>query len=251
MDNKRALVCCKILKEFFDKEPQDLAVVAFPNIITYGTDEWLTYIFYSCLLDYGMRSKIYHQNLIDTYNSHPKIFNPRNVADNIDTTDLRDIIRNNIHPRYPNIAVKKWISLSQKLAKYNLLKTIKDFKSFSELSAFVKNINEYGQKTGGLLLRLIVDSGICTFKNELEFIPLDRHDIEISFLNGITDSKKLSNAEIRELSDTWILNAKLSGINPFDIDKYLWEIGNRFCNKKDCPNCPLKDTCQTLIKKGE
>ncbi len=33
-------------------------------------------MFYSCLLDYGMRSKIYHKNLVDTYEKYPNIFDP-------------------------------------------------------------------------------------------------------------------------------------------------------------------------------
>ena len=40
-----------------------LADVEFPQNISYGTNEYYLYMFYSCLLDYGMRSKIYHKNL--------------------------------------------------------------------------------------------------------------------------------------------------------------------------------------------
>ena len=62
-----ALQCLSLLKEYFNaQETKKIANVEFPSSITYKTEEWLYYIFYSCLLDYGIRSKIYHQNLIKT-----------------------------------------------------------------------------------------------------------------------------------------------------------------------------------------
>ena len=27
------------------------------------------------------------------------------------------------------------------------------------------------------------------------------------------------------------------------IDKYLWGVGNSFCNKRKCSECPLKEIC--------
>lgn len=238
-----ALKCSNLLKEYFSAQTDNLAFINFPKEITYASDAWLTYMFYSCLLDYGMRSKIYHQNLINTYSKHPEIFNPKYIIDN--NQNLLDILKNNVHPRYPNIALKKWLTLSNELAKYDdLLTTIKSFKNFNELNEFVKKTKCYGQKTGGLLLRTIVDSRICNFE-DLDFIPLDRHDIEISYLNNIVSTKKLSSKEINNLSTAWIESAKKVGISPSDIDKYLWEIGSQFCNHKKCLECPLNKTCQT------
>lgn len=43
----------------------ELANVNHPSNINYGTNEYYLYMFYSCLLDYGMRSKTYHRNLIE------------------------------------------------------------------------------------------------------------------------------------------------------------------------------------------
>lgn len=51
-------------------------------------------------------------------------------------------MKNNIHPRYPNVAVDKWLNLSTELSKYdNLLDKIKGFNNFNELNLFVRNIN--------------------------------------------------------------------------------------------------------------
>lgn len=158
--------------------------------------------------------------------------------------DLKNIIVNYIHPRYPNIATKKWITLSKELSKYdNVLKILKDINSFEKLDKFIKNTKSYGQKTGGLLIRIIYDSGICNFNESVKAIPIDRHDIEISYVTGIIDSMNIDSREIMNLSDTYVSVGRELKINPSNIDKYLWEVGNSFCNRENCQNCPLNDVC--------
>lgn len=249
IENMRTSI--ELLDNFFaNKNTDNLANVKYPRHIIYKSNEWLIYIFYSCLLDYGMRSKIYHTNLIQTYNLHPNIFNPHYVVLNYSNNqdELLTIIRENIHPRYPNIALKKWLNLSTFLSEFpNILDIIEKMKSFEELNAFIKNINGYGQKTGGLLLRLIMDAHICEF-NDLKTIPLDRHDIEISYLNGIINKTKLTEKEICLLSKNYIDESKSFNVSASQIDKYLWEIGNRFCNKRDCLNCPLSKNCKKKVR---
>ncbi len=246
MNFKNALRCITVLKEYFDTvDSEELANVATPNLVI-GSEEWLCYIFYSCLLDYGMKSKLYHANLINTYQKHLEIFNPNYVVEHFDTDreELLQIMKSNIHPRYPNVSLKKWMNLSKKISSVSLADIIKSFQNIEDLNFFIKEIGEYGQKTGGLLTRLIVESKILSFSEELTFIPLDRHDIEISYYNGISNSKKLNAKEIEELSNCWIEVGKKIGVSPTLVDKYLWEVGNKFCSKKKCVACPLKDTCK-------
>lgn len=238
----------KMHEYYNNKDSSTLATVDFPKKLEYKSNEWLIYIFYSCLLDYGMRSQNYHNNLINTYHIYSQIFNPNYVVTNFTTNkeELLSIMKSNIHPRYPNVAVDKWLNLSIELSKYdNLLDKIKEFNNFNELNLFIRNINGYGQKTGGLLLRLIYESGVCKFNDKLGYIPLDRHDIEISYLNGIIDSRKLNNSQIEELSSLYIKSGEKLEIDANLIDKYLWNIGNDFCNKKNCLNCPLYEDCKT------
>ncbi len=236
---KKVVEC---LNQYF-KNNASLANIEYPSNIFYKSNEYYLYMFYSCLLDYGMRSKIYHKNLAKTYEEYPEIFSPRNVL-NMDENILKDIMVNYIHPRYPNIAIKKWVGLSQKLTEYEpILNFLKRINSFEKLDLFIKRIKCYGQKTGGLLIRIICDSKICNFKENMESIPIDRHDIEISYLTGIINRKKISEKKIKLLSDAYVKTGKELGINPSDIDKYLWEIGNSFCNKKECKDCPLRSYC--------
>lgn len=242
IDNDRCKVVVKKLNNhFIDKI--DLANVDFPQNITYGTNEYYIYMFYSCLLDYGMRSQVYHKNLIATYEKYPNIFNPSFVSKMIET-ELHNIIVNNIRPRYPNVATKKWITLSKQLTKYNsILDYLKNINSFEELNKFIKEIKGFGQKTGGLLTRIICDAKVCNFSENIKSIPIDRHDIEISYLTGIINEYNISNSEIVELSDVYVKTGKELNINPSNIDKYLWEIGNSYCNKKRCKECPLNKMC--------
>lgn len=246
---KKALLCTEKMKTYFQQTALD-ATVEIPSEIKKGSNEHIIYIFYSCLLDYGMRSKIYHSNLINTYNNYKNIFNPKYVIINYskNNQELLNIIKESIHHRYPNIALKKWLALSKFL--YNnypnekLQEKILSLNTYEELYKFINNINGYGQKTGGLLVRLIYESHLCNFQDDIQNIPIDRHDIEISYLNDIINHKNLNKEEISMLSKTWIKAAKEKNISPCDIDKYLWSIGNNLCTKKKCDICPLNQNCK-------
>ncbi len=251
-DKEKANLCVSKMKDYFADNKQS-ANVEIPIDIAPESNEYIIYLFYSCLLDYGMRSKIYHTNLIDTYKKDKNIFNPKYVVENYIGKEekLLDIIKGNIHPRYPNIACKKWIELSKFLdtnyPQNKLKEKIVSFQSYKELYCFITSIKGYGQKTGGLLLRLIFESGICKFQNDIKDIPIDRHDVEISYLNGIINKEKLNNNELKELGRVWIEAAITNHVSACDIDKYLWSIGNQLCAKKDCLICPLTDYCKRKI----
>ena len=240
----RCMDVIKVLDNYYINK-KELADISYPSNILYKSKEYYLYMFYSCLLDYGMRSKIYHENLSNTYNLYPNIFEPSYVV-NMNKDELREIIVSNIHPRYPNVAVNKWIKLSLELVKYgNILEYLKSINSILELNKFIIGLKSYGQKTGGLLIRIIMDSCICDFNECIDSIPIDRHDIEISYLVQVINKSKITNNEIKLLSDAYVKTGIELGINPSLIDKYLWEIGNGFCNKNNCLDCPLQKYCSS------
>ncbi len=55
IDYQRCREIVLLLKEYFQNQ-NNLAAIEYPVNITYGTNEYFIYMFYSCLLDYGMRS---------------------------------------------------------------------------------------------------------------------------------------------------------------------------------------------------
>lgn len=250
MDEVSALKVIKLLHDYYKDSSETLASVDAPKSIQYASNEWLIYMFYSCLLDYGTRSKIYHKNLNITYDKYPYIFNPQYVCTNYNDKpdELLKIMKENIHPRYPNVALNKWLNLSNVLSEYSSLKDELIKMNLSELESFIKGIGGYGQKTGGLLIRLIVEAKIINDDKDLNFIPIDRHDMEISYLNKITQKRELNEEEIRKLSDILIKSGKQVGAYAGTVDKYLWNVGDTFCNKKECNNCPLKSTCISKIR---
>ncbi len=251
-DLEKAKVCASKMKDYFNST-EEISNVGIPNDIKIGSNEYIHYIFYSCLLDYGMRSKLYHFNLINTYKKYKEIFNPSYVVKTFkyNKENLLNIIKEYIHPRYPNIALKKWLELSEFLdTNYpndKLIQKIISLESYKELYNFITSIKGFGQKTGGLLLRLIFESGICHFNDELQDIPIDRHDVEISYLNEVIDKQNLNNEDLKELGTIWIKAAKENNISACDIDKYLWTIGNNLCSKKKCIECPIKKECKTKL----
>ena len=101
-DLERAVNCASKMKEYFTSVEQD-ANILVPSTITLGTTEYFLYLFYSCLLDYGMRSKIYHSNLVQAYQDYKEIFDPSYVVSHYleEEGELFTIIKENIHPRYP------------------------------------------------------------------------------------------------------------------------------------------------------
>lgn len=248
IDYTQCIKVVKILNEHFKNKLQ-LANIEYPLVIKHKSNKYFIYMFYSCLLDYGMRSKIYHKNLAKTYEKYPNIFDPNYVVMMKEET-LKDIIISHIHPRYPNVALKKWIELSKELQRYDdILDNLKNINSFEQLELFIKRIKGYGQKTGGLLIRIICDAKVCNFKENVDSIPIDRHDIEISYLTGVINDKKMKGKDIKKLSNAYVKISKELDINPSDIDKYLWEVGNSFCNKKKCYECPLNNFCKEQKRK--
>lgn len=99
-------------------------------------------------------------------------------------------------------------------------------------------------------MRIICDTKICDFQENVDSIPIDRHDIEISYLTNTINSSNISNREITELSDTYVNVGKDLNINPSNIDKYLWETGNSYCNRKICEECPLNSICHKSFEGG-
>lgn len=234
-----------IMANYYEKIKTN-AEVLFPKSIKYASNEYFIYIFYSCLLDYGMRSSMYHDNLIKTYEEFSKIFDPKYVVSNYkdNSQELLDIIKSKIHARYPNVALKKWISLSEFLAlEDDMLGKLNSFESFEELRKYITGIHGFGQKTGGLLIRLIYDALNLSNKYSLLSIPIDRHDIEISYLLGVVDKKDLNEKEIKMLSDVWIEASIINNVSPSSVDEYLWAIGSKLC-VATCAHCPLNKNCK-------
>lgn len=92
IDCEQCTKIVKLLDEHFTSQ-KALAEVEYPSNIKKDSIQYILYMFYSCLLDYGMRSKIYHKNLIETYEKFPNIFDPNEVV-KMEENTLLNIIKN-------------------------------------------------------------------------------------------------------------------------------------------------------------
>lgn len=248
---KRSLI---IMNNFFLKN-KDLKMsnIILPSSIKRGSMEHCKYLFYSCMLNYGIKSKVLHENLQLLYEENPCLFNPKYVLDiyKNNKCKLADLLRSKIHVRYPNQSAKNWINLSKIiLSKYNgnLDEIFKNKQTYSEYQSAIFELDGFGQKTGGLLLRMLIDEGFVKPIDGIAEIPIDRHDINLCIwldvINGLTAEEIKKNQKIiGELSKIWVNVSNEFKISPSTTDQYLWIIGSKFCSKYQCNTCPLNSLC--------
>lgn len=58
----QAEICVRLMDTYFKEYSEIGANIDFLDQFAVGTDEYFYYLFYSCLLNYGVNSKIYHKN---------------------------------------------------------------------------------------------------------------------------------------------------------------------------------------------
>lgn len=252
---KKSLI---IMNNFFQENKDfKMANIILPSSIKPGSLEHCKYLFYSCMLNYGMKSTVLHENLQLFYEENPCLFDPKYVLNvyKYNICELADLLRSRIHVRYPNQSAKNWINLSEiMLNKYNgnFDEIFLNKQTYLEYQAAIFELDGFGQKTGGLLLRMLIDEGFIKPIDGISEIPIDRHDINLCIwlgvINGLTanDIKK-SKGIIGILSKVWVNVSKEFNISPSITDQYLWIIGSKFCSKYQCNICPLNSLC---INKG-
>lgn len=244
----------EVLHTFFaNQEIQKQAQITLPKSIKpFSTDHYL-YLFYSCLINYGMKSSTLHENLLKFYEHSPEYFVPSNIVHKYSYSyfHLAELLRLNIHVRYPNECARRWLALSVILnSQYNgnPQEMFKDKTTYYEFKEEISKIKGFGQKTGGLLLRMLIDNKMLNPIDGISEIPIDRHDIDLSIwlrvIAGATaDEIKRNNKLIKSLSDTWVEASNKLLISPSLADQYLWIIGSQFCTSQRCFACPLKGLC--------
>lgn len=253
--------CLKIMDEYFSKlDISTKATVLLPASIVKGSDLHYRYLFYSCLLNYGMKSSVLHENLLHLYESMPLLFSSKYIYENyLESCDeLAEILRLFVHVRYPNQCAKNWIFLSTLLhTEYhdNPKELFLGGSTYYDFQSVIFQLKGFGQKTGGLLLRILIDDGLLEPIDGIAEIPIDRHDIDLCIwlgvISGISSDEVKKNKKVIELlSATWVKASNELSISPSITDQYLWIIGSQFCTKSQCIVCPLYNQCMRM-KKGD
>ncbi|MBU7017991.1 MAG: hypothetical protein HXS44_10810 [Theionarchaea archaeon] len=230
----------------------DTATYVPPEGIEWNSKKHFLYLFYGCLLDYGMKSSLYHENLRNTFEERPELFEPeyvvRNFQENVER--LAMLLKKSVRLRFPNEGARRWLSLSEiLLERYqgNPKEIFEQPMKFDEVKEAVLGIKGFGQKTGGLLIRILYENDLIRVEGQLTHIPIDRHDIEISRMIGVltTEESNWSSSVVLELlSSAWVEASYSEEIDPCETDRNLWIVGSTMCSKKKCSKCPLNDMCE-------
>lgn len=259
-DNAKASLL-KMHQYFSEMDITTQATVLLPKGIEHGSEMHFRYLFYSCLLNYGMKSSVLHENLAKLYEQMPSLFSPQYIceiyADNCDS--LAEILRSFVHVRYPNQCAKNWCSLSNILhTQYhdNPKELFLGRNTYHDFQSAIFTVKGFGQKTGGLLLRVLIDNDLLNPVDGIAEIPIDRHDIDLCVWLGVVsnitpDEVKKSKKVIELLSKTWVEVSNKLSVSPSLADQYLWIIGSQFCTKNQCGLCPLRDMCKRSNKMQE
>lgn len=250
----KAINSLKLMHNYFtNKEIENKAQVVLPNVIEHNSSQHFCYLFFSCLLNFGMRSNILHENLCLLYETNSEIFSPQYIVENYSNnyTKLAKLLSSKVHIRYPNECAKRWIALSELLhANFdnNPQNLFVGKNKYNEYKLAISQINGFGQKTGGLLLRMLIDNEMLISSDGIAEIPIDRHDIDLcvwlEVISNISTSEIRKNKKIVNLlSATWVQASKELSISPSLTDQYLWIIGTQFCVSRNCKSCPLHYVC--------
>ena len=235
------------------------ATISLPEGLEWGSREHFLYLFYGCLLDYGMKSSFYHKNLKNAYKEKPELFEPVYIVETFQkhVQDLAVFLKDFVRIRFPNEGARRWLSLSEILMKkYNgdPRNIFKPFMSFNSVKKAVFNIKGFGQKTGGLLIRILYENDLIEIQDNISHIPIDRHDIEISINLGILEENcsenRKNSAIVEQLSLIWVRASQMEHVDPCETDRNLWLLGSLLCSKKKCAQCPLDDMCKQSSKGG-
>lgn len=251
---KRAELSLKKMHQYFsEKNISERAQVKLPKSIEKFSPQHYCYLFFNCLANYGMKSSLLHDNLCTLYEHNPELFAPDYIVLTYSNRllDLAEILKSAVRVRYPNECAKRWFSLSELLYFHynnNPQEMFIDKNRYEEFKCVISQIKGFGQKTGGLLLRMLIDNGMLSPVDGISEIPIDRHDIDLCVWlevvsNITTDEIRKSKKVISELSSTWVEASNNLAISPSITDQYLWIIGSEYCVTKSCDLCPLKEMC--------
>jgi endonuclease III len=196
------------------------------------------YIFYVLQLDYAMKSQILYKGALKLHKEYKNFFLPKNIS-SLSDNDLGTYLKDYLHPRYINEAVKRYKFNTRILIdkyKGDASSIFKNVGHCSEVIKRLKDFRGFGPKIGTFFIRTMIN----TFGYEFTDIgtilqPVDVHDVRIAYILGYTKSDKMSQSNIDFVKKIWNKACQESGVNWLIFDKALWLLGSegRPQNKND------------------
>ncbi len=187
------------------------------------------YIFYVLQLDYAMKSQILYSGALRLYNDNDKFFTPNfliKVTDDV----LQMYLKDYLHPRYVNEAVKRYRVNSQTLLeKYDgdPRKLFTVAKTCKEVIEKIKDFRGFGPKIGNFFVRTMINTFNYQYDDLEDMLPpVDVHDVRIAYLLGYTNSDEMSQKNITFVKKVWNQACLDSGESWLVFDKALWLLGS-------------------------
>lgn len=187
------------------------------------------FIFYITGLDYATKSQPLYERANKLFTKDKKLFDPKHIA-KLSDEDIYTYIINFLKPRYPNEAVKRF-GINSKLLidkyKSNPKNIFTSSQTAKEAIEKVRDFRGYGPKIGNFFARTIINYFSITYSDIDDIlIPVDRHDVKISYLMGFIDNPKMSKKNIDKVKNIFNLACKETKTSWLIFDKALWIMGS-------------------------
>ena len=187
------------------------------------------FLFYVVQLDYAMRGRVLYEGARDLFDRNPRFFTPQHIL-NLDDTELMNILKTSMKPRYPNEAVVRYKQNSRKLKDKYEEDPMLIFTKSSSASQTLNRIYEFrgmGPKIGNLFFRSMTSFFELKY-DDLDTVlpPVDIHDVRVAYLLGFVEGKDMTDKNIQEVKVLWNRACRAAGINWITFDRALWLLGS-------------------------
>lgn len=199
--------------------------------IPFGLDnrDKATFLFYVIQLDYATKSQRLYEGALKLYKDNADFFKPQAILSYEDSI-LEEILRNYLHPRYINEAIKRYLLNSQKLIEEYDSDPTNIFKNSSTAKEFLKKVRDFrgfGPKIGNFYVRTMINTFNLDFPDTEDILPpVDVHDVRIAHLLGYIDSDIMSQKNINNVKNIWSKACKEAKESWLVFDKALWLLGS-------------------------
>lgn len=187
------------------------------------------YIFYVLQLDYAMKSQILYNGASCLYRENKEFFTPQFLITLTDAV-LTNYLKEYLHPRYINEAVKRYRRNTEMLAnkyKSDPRKVLENVSCCQDVLKRLKDFRGFGPKIGNFFVRTMINTFGYNFSDiDTVLPPVDVHDVRIAYLLGYTDTDQMSQKNINFVKKLWNKACVSSGESWLIFDKALWLLGS-------------------------
>jgi len=236
------------------KDEKGILENQIPMGVEYCSSEHADFYFYLIYNDHGTKSTGLYERFKALYENHSELFDAKYIVEKYTNKEMelyKDYLQF-LGLRYPKKSTQYWIYNATKLCEEFDGDTMQLYNYTDESLQIYKSIKSfkgYGDKTTGLLLRVI--DGVGFNKKLLNFedvpLPVDTHDTKIAIKCDLIeefDYEKADKKKLQKVSKIWQDAVNKTEYSWKELDKALWILGSVGCVSKQCFICPMVKDCK-------